>query len=286
MNKEDFQLYQKLLLENSGLSLTQDKSYLLTTRLQPVAQSLGLNNLAELTEMLRKNPAARTTALVVQAMATNETSFFRDMKPFVHLKKNIFPALVNSNSATKTVRIWSAGCSTGQEPYSIAMVAREFFRVFPDWTVQIVATDIAEDVLAYAKEGVYSHFEIQRGLSMKLMLENFSMENTQWRIHDDLKRMVKFGVFNLLSPMEVMGKFDVIFCRNVLIYFDIKTKKSVLNRLSHRLQQDGYLLLGACESAIGIDTNLRLTVEMPGVYVLDLLVNPHLDVHPQAPKPN
>ena len=268
MNDEDFRFYQRLLLEKSGLSLTPDKTYLLTTRLEPVAKSLGLKGLAEFTAMLRAKPDAHNTDLVVQAMATKETSFFRDMTPFTRLKTHILPELVKRNARTKVVHIWSAGCSTGQEPYSIAMVVREFFRAHPGWSVHIVATDISEDALAHAREGLYSEFDIQRGLSMKLMLEHFKIENMKWRANDDLRRLIRFAPFNLLQPMAVLGKFDVIFCRNVLIYFDTETKKSVLDRLADRLYPDGHLFLGACEAAIGLTSKLRQSTEMPGVLVL------------------
>ncbi len=267
MNLDDFKFYQKLLVDHSGLSLTQDKTYLLTTRLDPVARSMEFANLEAFTSHLRKKPDPRTIMLVVQAMATKETSFFRDNLPFTHLKNTILPALIKKNAATKTIRIWSAACSTGQEPYSIAMVAREFLQGHPGWTVQIAATDIADDALAHAQEGVYSHFDIQRGLTMKLILDHFNMEGTKWRVQDALKQMIRFSKFNLLKPMETMGRYDVIFCRNVLIYFDTPTKKSVLDRLGDRLQPDGYMLLGACESAIGLNTKLKLCADMPGVHM-------------------
>ena len=267
MNNEDFLYYQKLLVDHSGLSLSQDKIYLLTTRLDPVARSLGFAKLQNFTDELRKKPDTRLVSLVVQAMATKETSFFRDNMPFVHLRNNILPALIKRNAATKTIRIWSAACSTGQEPYSIAMVAREFLRDYPGWSVQVMATDIADDALAHAEDGLYSHFDIQRGLTMKVILDHFNMENTKWRVQDELKNMVRFGKFNLLKPMETMGRFDVIFCRNVLIYFDTPTKKSVLNRLTDRLNPEGYILLGACESSIGLGARLKLSADMPGVHV-------------------
>lgn len=267
MNGEDFLYYQKLLIEHSGLSLSQDKTYLLTTRLDPVAKSLGFATLHALTDELRRKPDARMVSLVVQAMATKETSFFRDNLPFTHLRNIILPALIRRNAATKSIRIWSAACSTGQEPYSIAMVAREFLKDYPGWTVQVMATDIADDALAHAQEGVYSHFDIQRGLTMKIILDHFTMENTKWRVQSELKQMVRFGKFNLLKPMETMGRFDVIFCRNVLIYFDTPTKKSVLDRLTERLNPEGYILLGACESSIGLGSKLKLSTDMPGVHV-------------------
>jgi chemotaxis protein methyltransferase CheR len=268
MNDEDFRFYQRLLLENSGLSLTPDKTYLLTTRLEPVAKSLGLRGLPDLTALLRAGADGRNTALVVQAMTTRETSFFRDMTPFMRLKMHIFPALLKRNARTKVIHIWSAGCSTGQEPYSIAMAVREFFRAHPGWSVHIVATDISEDALNHARDGLYSEFDIQRGLSMKLMLEHFRMEGVKWRANDDLRRLIRFAPFNLLQPMGVLGKFDVIFCRNVLIYFDTETKKTVLDRLTERLYPEGYLILGACEAAIGLSTKLQQSAEMPGVLVI------------------
>ncbi len=267
MNNEDFTYYQKLLIDHSGLSLSQDKIYLLTTRLDPVARSLGFSKLQNFTDELRSKPDARLVSLVVQAMATKETSFFRDNIPFVHLRNTILPALIKRNATTKTIRIWSAACSTGQEPYSIAMVAREFLRDYPGWSIQVMATDIADDALAHAQDGLYSHFDIQRGLTMKVILDHFNMENTKWRVQDGLKNMVRFGKFNLLKPMETMGRFDVIFCRNVLIYFDTPTKKSVLDRLTDRLNPEGYILLGACESSIGLGSRLKLSADMPGVHV-------------------
>lgn len=267
MTCDDFLYYQKLLIDHSGLSLSQDKIYLLTTRLDPVARSLGYADLHGFTEALRKTPDARLVSLVVQAMATKETSFFRDVLPFAHLRNAILPALIKRNATAKSIRIWSAACSTGQEPYSIAMVAREFLRDYPEWSVQVTATDIADDALAHAQAGVYSHFDIQRGLTMKVILDHFTMEGTKWRVHDALRQMVRFSKFNLLKPMETMGRFDVIFCRNVLIYFDTQTKKSVLDRLTQRLNPEGYLLLGACESSIGLTSKLKLATDMPGVLV-------------------
>lgn len=271
MNKADFQFYQKLLLERSGLSLSQDKIYLLNTRLEPLVQKFGLSQLSGLTELLRKKHDPRVISAVVQAMTTNETLFFRDNKPFTYLKEHMFPALMKKNAATKIIHLWSAACSSGQEPYSMAIVARDFFRAYPDWRVQITATDIAEDCLAQAREGVYSQFEIQRGLTMKIMLENFTQEKTQWKVRDELKRMINFSYFNLLDPMTGMGNFDVIFCRNVLIYFDKEMKKSVLKRLAERMHPGGFLMLGSCESLIGLGTqlNLKQSDGIEGVYVPD-----------------
>ncbi len=268
MKNEDFEFYRKLLLEHSGLSLDLEKAYLLTTRLDPLARSLGMQDLSELAEALRNGAPAHVLSAVVQAMTTRETSFFRDMKPFSVLKNEIFPALTGKNTGTKVIRILSAGCSTGQEPYSLAMAAKEFLRNHPEWSARITAIDIAEDALAHAQEGLYAQFDIQRGLSMKLMLEHFTIEDTQWRVQEDLKRMIRFQKLNLLQPMESLGKFDIIFCRNVLIYFDAATKKHVLEQLGGRLDTPGYLFLGACETVIGLETCFKPSTEMPGVQVL------------------
>jgi chemotaxis protein methyltransferase CheR len=267
MNKTDFEFYRKLLLEKSGLSLTPDKTYLLNARLELLVRAQGLSSLNELTAGLRVKPDPRTVALVAEAMATKETSFFRDIKPFSSLKETLFPALVKKNAAKKTIRIWSAACATGQEPYSIAMTVREFFQAHPGWQVQILATDFSAECLERAKSGLYSQFEIQRGLTVRQMLENFTQEGTDWRVRDPVKRMVSFSAFNLLEPMAGLGSFDVIFCRNVLIYFDAATRKLVLNRLAERLNPGGYLLLGACESVLGLAPALLPCPELPGAQV-------------------
>lgn len=269
MDDSDFQFYQKILLDHSGLALTPEKTYLLNTRLTPVAQNLGYPSLDEMTKSVRSslNPAA--VSAIVQAMTTNETSFFRDTKPFQYLKDKVFPYFLKRNEMTKTLRIWSAACSAGQEPYSIAMLAKDFFADKPGWNYHIVATDIADEILQQARNGVYNQFEIQRGLTIQMVVKNFTQKETNWEIKDDLKKNVTFKKFNLLDPMEGLGPFDIIFCRNVLIYFNAEMKEGVLNKMAKRLNKDGFLFLGACETVMGMKTPFKPSAGMTGVHAIE-----------------
>lgn len=203
---------------------------------------------------------------VIGTMTTNETSFFRDMKPFQNLRQTILTGLMKARAQTKRIRIWSAASSTGQEAYSIAMVVRECLEKIPDWHFEIVGTDIADHVLQQASSGCYNNFEIQRGLSMSAILHNFRQTPEGWVVHDDLRRMVKFHKFNLLDNPARLGTFDVVFCRNVLIYFNADRKLQVLKGLHSVLPDDGYLLLGSCENAFTDRSQFAPVAEMHGVY--------------------
>lgn len=264
LSDADFKFYQSLLLEKSGLSLTTEKSYLLTTRLNPVASSLGYAKLGDFTDALRKKDPALVRS-VVEAMTTNETSFFRDTKPFQTLKE-LLPQIAKARERQKTIRIWSAACSSGQECYSIAMILHEYFCNKPDWKVKIVATDISNDILALAQKGEYTQFEVQRGLTIQMMMKYFTQVGTVWRVKDELRNMVEFKNLNLLESMTHLGSFDFIFCRNVLIYFNPETKTRVLTKMAERMQPDGYLFLGACETILNL--TVPLVPERHGVFQL------------------
>lgn len=264
LSPEDFGYYQKMLLEKSGLSLAADKSYLLTTRLSSTAKNLGFSSLDAMTRDMRERNDARLINAVVEAMTTNETSFFRDTKPFENLK-NLLPAIVAKQRITKNIRIWSAACSTGQEAYSIAMVMDEFLQNNPGWRCEIVGTDISEDVLKQAREGLYNQFEIQRGLTIQNMVKYFTQEGTSWRVNQKLRAMTQFKYLNLLDPMVSLGTFDIIFCRNVLIYFNAQTKTDVLSRIVKQLSPDGHIFLGACETAINLSVPLEAVSGQHGV---------------------
>lgn len=264
MLNTDFQFYQALLLEKSGLALSEEKTYLLETRLKPVALSLGYAKLEDFTLDVRKKDPALVRS-VIEAMTTNETSFFRDTKPF-NILRELLPHLAKARESKKTLRIWSAACSSGQEAYSIAITLQEFFSDKPGWKCQIVGTDISEDILAQARKGEYSQFEIQRGLSIQMMVKYFTQSGNNWHIKDELKNMVRFQNLNLLDNMASMGTFDIIFCRNVLIYFNPKTKTQVLTKLKERMAPDGYLFLGACETIINLDVPLAPENGMQGVF--------------------
>ena len=260
ISPEDFQFYQALLLKESGLALNADKTYLLSTRLTPVAASLGYKTLDHFTAELRNTPTRALVSSVVEAMTTNETSFFRDTKPFTMLRE-LLPGLIKSRERQKTIRIWSAACSSGQECYSIAMLMDEFFADKPGWRYQIVGTDISQDILAQAARGEYSQFEVQRGLSIQMMVRYFKQEDGKWRVNDTLRQNVKFQYANLLENFSHLGMFDIVFCRNVLIYFNNETKSAVLSKMAPVLATDGFLFLGACETMLNLDVPFE---SMPG----------------------
>jgi len=244
-----------ILKARSGLMLGPDKEYLLETRLAPLLKREGLRTLDELAARLK--PGGVLEAEVVEAMTTNESLFFRDGKPFDLLRRSILPRLHASRPAGARLRIWSAAAANGQEAYSIAMVAAELAASMPGRGVEIVGTDIAREPLARARQGLYSQFEVQRGLPMQALVKHFAKEEGQWRVKPHLRDMVTFKTWNLLSDLRPLGRFDVVFCRNVLIYFDIATKKTVLGAMSQQMQDDAVLFLGGAETVLGITDSFR-----------------------------
>ena len=252
MRINDFDLYKDLLKEKSGLTLTPDKSYLLDSRLTPVARKHNFANLEAMTMALRAMPPAELIKDIVEAMTTNETSFFRDSKPFDQFRDVVIPHLLKSRGGLKKARIWCAAASTGQEPYSLAMMIKENAAKLPGWNFEIIATDIDTAVLETAKKGDYSQFEVQRGLPIQMLMKYFEQKGDRWHIKQEIKSMVQYKPFNLLTPMAALGKFDLIFCRNVLIYFDKVTQAKVLGRLCDCLLPGGYLFVGHSESVAGI----------------------------------
>ncbi|HWY62428.1 MAG TPA: protein-glutamate O-methyltransferase [Rhizomicrobium sp.] len=266
MNSVDFAYIAALLKERSGLIVTQEKTYLFETRLLPIARR---NNLASLEQLIAAMRTGRNEALigsVVDAMTTNETSFFRDRHPFEAMKKVLLPGLIERRAAQKHLRIWSAACSTGQEAYSLAMMLRDDFPLLAGWRVEIIGTDISPSVLTRAREGVYSTFEVQRGLPIQLLVRHFEQIGEQWRIKPELRRMADFRPFNLLGDLAPLGQFDIILCRNVLIYFDLPVKARVLEGMHQRLARDGGLILGGAESVFGICDRFTDIPGLRGVY--------------------
>ncbi len=252
MEAVDYEFLSQLVLQRSGLSLGPGKEYLLEARLIPLAQSWGLTSIPELVRELRRREE-RLESAVVEAMTTNETLFFRDKTPFDELREKLLPPIVASRRAQKRLRIWSAAASTGQESYSLAMLLQDSFPdVARDWKIEIVGTDISSQALTKAQAGVYSQFEVQRGLPIQLLMKHFEQVKEGWRIADGLRKWVQFKKLNLLEPFQFLGQFDVIFCRNVLIYFENDLKKQILDRMSKQLTPDGVLILGAAESVIGV----------------------------------
>ncbi len=248
MTPHDYDYLRKCLKQRSGLVLTADKQYLVESRLLPVARKSGLVNLTALVNQLKRGDEAMMTA-VVEAMATNESFFFRDKVPFYHFTSIIMPALLAARRSTRTIRIWCAAASTGQEPYSLAMCLSEMERDIAGWRIEMLATDLSNEVLEKARAGIYSQFEVQRGLPIQLLIKHFTQVGDLWQIAPGMRAMVKYRQLNLLSDFSTLGIFDLIFCRNVLIYFDQQTKIDVLNRLAHITARDGFLVLGAADVA-------------------------------------
>jgi len=263
----DYEFLRKFLKERSGLDLSADKQYLVESRLIPLARKSGLPGIAELVAKI-KSGAEALTSEVVEAMTTNETFFFRDKIPFDHLRETIFPALVQARASRRSLRIWCAASSTGQEPYSIAMCVKQFTGL-SGWRVEIVATDLSQEVLEKSKAGIYSQFEVQRGLPIQMLVKHFTQIGELWQLNADIRGMVQHRQLNLLQDFSHLGTFDVIFCRNVLIYFDQDTKVGIFDRLARLLDTDGVLLLGAAESVVGITDAFKPYPEKRGLYRLN-----------------
>lgn len=268
ISARDFEFMSVWLRQRIGLTLTPDKTYLVETRLEPVARTHGFADLEALVSALRA-PFIADALLrdVTDAMTTHESMFFRDMKPFEILEREVFPAL-RAQQAT-SVRIWCAACSSGQEPYSIAMLLSEKPNLIGGMRVEIIGTDISDKVVERAKTGVYSQFEVQRGLPIHYLIKYFEQRpGNQWEVKPSIKSMVQFGTLNLLEPYGFSHKFDIVLCRNVLIYFDEDTKIAVLNRIAGVTQPPGYLFLGASESVMGLSHRWRSHATVHGLSLM------------------
>ena len=265
MTPSDYEYLRKLLKERSGLDLSADKQYLVESRLVPLARKSSLPGIPELVQKMR-NGADALTAEVVEAMTTNETFFFRDKIPFDHFRDTVLPALAQARAARRSLRIWCAASSTGQEPYSIAMCLKEAGPVLSGWRTEIVATDLSLAVLEKSKSGIFSQFEVQRGLPIQLLVEYFTQNGELWQLNADIRGMVQHRQLNLLQDFSHLGVFDIIFCRNVLIYFDQTTKTNIFDRLSRMLEPDGVLALGAAESVVGITSTFKPYPERRWLY--------------------
>ena len=254
MNQSDFAFLCEFLLKHSGLVVTEGKRYLVESRLVPLALSSNLKDVSELVRELRTGRNKILATAVIEEMTTNETSFFRDRQPFEELRQTLLPTLLEARRTRHALRIWSAASSTGQEAYSIAMTLLEAIPDIRQWRIEIVATDIAEKILARAREGVYSQLEAQRGLPSHLLVKYFQQHSQGFQVKPEIRRMVNFQQLNLFDPFARLGQFDIVFCRNVLIYFDAAAKTDLLNRIARQLTPDGYLFLGAAETVLGLNT--------------------------------
>ena len=266
MTPLDYEFLRKLLKERSGLDLSADKQYLVESRLVPLARKAGLAGITDLVQKMKGGGVEPLVAEVVEAMTTNETFFFRDKMPFDHLKDTMLPAILQARGARRSLRIWCAASSTGQEPYSIAMCLKGLGAAIAGWKVDIVATDLSQGVLEKSKAGIFSQFEVQRGLPIQLLVKHFTQIGDMWQLNPDIRSMVQHRQLNLLQDFGYLGTFDIIFCRNVLIYFDQDTKTSIFERLSKVVEADGFMVLGAAESVVGITDAFKPYPDRRGLY--------------------
>jgi chemotaxis protein methyltransferase CheR len=265
MTPDSFAFLSGLLKQRSGIVLTADKGYMLETRLGPMLRREGLAGLDALALRLRAPRAEALTAELVEALTTNESSFFRDGKPFEHLRK-LLPKLAAARPPGHIIRIWSAACSSGQEAYSIAMTAAELGAAMGGRRVEILGTDLSREMLDRAQDAVFTQFEVQRGLPVQMLVKHFTQDGARWRIRPELRAMARFQPFNLLDDPRGLGRFDIIFCRNVLIYFDAPTKSRVLGAIAGLLPPDGVVYLGGAETVLGLTDRLVPTAGERGVY--------------------
>jgi chemotaxis protein methyltransferase CheR len=269
LSYSDFDYVRTLVQKRSAIVLEDEKSYLAESRLLSLARREGYPSVADLVAQLRVGTVNGLHQRVVEAMTTNETSFFRDIHPFEALRKVVLPQLIEARKATRRLHIWSAASSTGQEPYSLAILLREHFPQLAGWDVRILATDLSTEVLARAREGIYGQIEINRGLPATLLVKYFQRQGVNWQLKDDLRKMVEFRAMNLIEPWPTMPSMDIVLIRNVLIYFDVPTKKDILGKTRRLLRPDGYLFLGGAESTFNLDDAFeRMQLERASVYRL------------------
>jgi chemotaxis protein methyltransferase CheR len=261
-----FDTFATLLKNRSGLVIGPDKLYLLETRLAPILKREQLRDLTVLAERLRAPGADALIRQVVEAMTTNESFFFRDDKPFQHFRSQALPRLLASRPSGATLRVWSAASSSGQEAYSVAMIVSECRASLGDRRIEIIGTDLAREQVARARDGLYTQFEVQRGLPVQMLMRHFRKEPNGWRISDAIRGMVQYREWNLLADLRPLGQFDVVFCRNVLIYFDQATKAKVLDAVARQMPADGLLYLGGAETVLGITSRFAPLPAERGVY--------------------
>lgn len=262
VTRADFEYVQTLIYERAGIVLETGKEYLVESRLDPLAQKEGFNSLRDFLARLQSAPFNASHQKLIHAMTTNETLFFRDIRPFQLLRTRLIPDLMTAHATDRRITFWSAACSTGQEPYSVAMLLREYFPQLQGWNIRFIASDLSSDVLARAIRGCYSQVEVNRGLPAKFLVKYFSKQGDAWQIQDEIRRMIEFRELNLTETWSFLPKIDVIFMRNVLIYFNQETKRKILGKIAPLLPPYGYLFLGSAETTLNIVEEFE---PLPGV---------------------
>ncbi len=253
-----FEYVRELVRRNSAIVLDETKDYLIEARLAPLATATGMTSVDELIKALRRANPGKLHSKVVEALSTNETHFFRDVQPFRLFSTQVLPELYEANKITKRLRIWSAACSTGQEPYSIAMSILDSDLNFDDWDVSILASDMNEAVLDVARAGAYRQLDVNRGLPARCLVKHFDRNGPEWRVKPAVSQMCEFRQINLVRHWPALGAFDVVFLRNVLIYFDPDHKRIVLDKIAQKMRAGGHLFLGAGETLVNLSDKFKL----------------------------
>lgn len=267
----DFDFIRDLVCRYSALVLDEGKQYLVESRLQPVATKAGLETIANLVVALRKDTDKRLRTQVIEAMTTNETSFFRDLHPFLALRSDIIPKLIEARSKVRSLTIWCAASSSGQEPYSLAITLKEHFPQLQGWKLRIICTDISEEMLSRTKAGAFSQIEVNRGLPAPMLVKYFTQQGSTWVIDPELRKIIEVKQLNLAEPFPLMPEVDLVFLRNVLIYFSPETKQDILSRVYKVIKPDGYLLLGSTETMLSIKVPFeRLAIGKSSFYIKTL----------------
>lgn len=266
INPNNYKFLQEHVYSNAGIVLEGDKHYLFESRLASIVRELGLESINDLCALIQSSCQTEASRRVVEAMTTNETYFFRDPSQYDAIRTILLPRLIKERADTRKMRFWSAASSTGQEAYSLAMLLIE--AALGDWNIHILGTDFSSQVLERARSGKYQQIEVNRGLPATLLIKHFRRSGTDWNLSDQVRRMVTFEIIDLRSSMRALGPFDLVFCRNVMIYFDAETKKKILKELHGTLFKGGWLLLGGAETAFGMGEYFeKLTVGNATVYV-------------------
>lgn len=269
LRPDQLDVVRRLVTERSAIQLEAGKEYLIEARLDTLARLEGVGDASAIVEALRRSPSGPMAQKVVEAMTTNETSFFRDRLPFDALRDTVLPALIASRAGERRLNIWCAASSTGQEPYSIAMTIREHFPELATWKVQLIATDISTEVLDKARSGRYSQLEVNRGLPAQMLVRYFDKDGARWRVKDSVREMVEYREMNLVAPWPPMPRLDIVFIRNVMIYFDVPSRQRILSRISGAMARDGYLFMGAGETTLNVDASFaRLDLDKAGCFQL------------------
>ncbi|OIO70477.1 MAG: chemotaxis protein CheR [Zetaproteobacteria bacterium CG12_big_fil_rev_8_21_14_0_65_55_1124] len=260
ISAESFAYLSKMIYENSAIVVGAGKEYLVESRLRPLVAQNKFSSIEDYVRQLKATPFSTLHKEVIEAMTTNETSFFRDIHPFEAIKEHVLPEMIKSRASTRQLNIWSGACSSGQEPYSLAIMIREHFPMLSNWKINIIATDLSEDVLNIARKGCYRPLDINRGLPAALMVKYFEKQGVEWQVKREIRGMVDFRQMNLSGHWPSLPSMDIVLMRNVLIYFDQETKRGILGKIRRVLKPDGPLFLGSAETTFNLDDSFKRVV--------------------------